>query len=205
MVTTVKNKRESVITWDQYETPKDSALGNPYLTGKIECYVNQIGPANGRIKFDLVKIEPKFMSLSDHGKHCLAHGVKQKAVDGCGNKSASEVYRIVRATRDRLEAQQWNATRESAVARKMQMLATDMAVTKFTLKFTKENLAECLAMVTDPENVENGNIEEWLNGSSSTALAIDSARQNRIAREFDDERKLAAEKLKTAGKVELTF
>ena len=205
MVTIVKNKRESVITWDQYETPKDSALGNPFLTGKIECYVNQIGPANGRIKFDLVKMDSGFEKLSVHGKHLFAHGVKQKAVDGTGKKTPNEVYTILRAARDRLEAQQWNATRGSAVARKMQMLATDMTVTKFTLTFTEENLAECLAMVTNPENVENGKIEEWLNGSSDTAKAIDSTRQKRIAREAEVERKLAADKLKAAGKVELTF
>lgn len=197
MVTTVKTKRESVITWDKYETPKDSPLGNPFLTGKIECYVNQIGPANGRIKFDLVKIEPKFMSLSDHGKHLLAHGVKQKAVDGAGNKSPSEVYTIVRASRDRLEAGQWNAARDSVVARRLNMLATDMAVAKFTVKFTEENRNAMVALVASANEEK---IKSWLDSPQ-----VSLARADREAREAEVERKAAADKLKAAGKVELTF
>ncbi len=197
MVTTVKNKRELVITWDKYETPKDSALGNPFLTGKIECYVNQIGPANGRIKFDLVAIDPAFEKLSSHGKHLFAHGVKQKAVDGTGKKTPNEVYTILRATRDRLEAGQWNASRDSVVARRLNMLAVDMAVAKFSVKFTEENRNEMISLVSSANEEK---IKGWL-GTPQVA----AARANREAREAEVERKLAAENLKSAGEMELTF
>ena len=197
MVTTVKNKRESVITWDQYETPKDSALGNPYLTGKIECYVNQIGPANGRIKFDLVAMDVGFEKLSAHGKHLFAHGVKQKAVDGTGKKTPNEVYTILRATRDRLEAGHWNAARDSVVARRLNMLAVDMAVAKFSVKFTEKNRNAMIVLVSSADEEK---IKGWLDTPQVAA-----ARADREAREAEVERKLAAEKLKAAGEVELTF
>ena len=197
MVTTVKTKRESVITWDQYETPKDSQLGNPYLTGKIECYVNQIGPANGRIKFDLVAMDAGFEKLSAHGKHLFAHGVKQKAVDGTGKKTPNEVYTILRATRDRLEAGHWNAARDSVVARRLNMLATDMAVVKFSVKFTEKNRNVMIALVSSANEEK---IKVWLDTPQVAA-----ARADRESREAEVERKLAADKLKAAGEVELTF
>jgi len=194
MVTTKKTR---LVKWHKYTSPAESTLPHPFLGGTIACYLVAMGVANSEIVIDLNKIDPNFSKLSPHGKRAFAHGVKQRLVDGTAGKSPSESYTIMRDMASLLMSGSWFAARDTAAARRLNMLVTDMCVVKFTLKFTEDNRAEIQELVISADEEK---IKSWLESPQ-----VSLARANREAREAEVERKSAADKLKAAGKVELTF
>ena len=195
MVTT--NKKTRLVKWHKYTSPAESTLPHPFLGGTIACYLVTMGVANSEITIDLNKIDPNFSKLSPHGKRAFAHGVKQRLVDGTAGKSPSESYTIMRDMGQLLMSGSWFAARDTAAARRLNMLVTDMCVAKFTLKFTDDNRASIQEIVISADEEK---IKSWLESPQ-----VSLARADREAREAEIERKSAADKLKAAGKVELTF
>lgn len=184
MVTTTKKTR--LVKWHKFTSPADSALPDSFLVGSISCYLVAMGIANSEIVVDLKKIDPAFTKLSPHGKRAFAHGIKQRLVDGTAGKSPSESYTIMRDMARLLEAGSWFATRENATARKLNLLASDMAEMKFSVEFTEENRSAMVELVSSADDAQ---IEEWVAQVTPASLA-------RKARELEAARKELAEKAK---------
>lgn len=191
------NKKTRLVKWHKFTSPAGSTLPDPFLSGVIGCYIVSMGVANSEILIDLNKVDPNFSKLSPHGKRCFSHGVKQRLVDGTAGKSPSESYTIMRDMGQLLMSGSWFAARDTAAARRLNMLVTDMCIAKFTLKFTDDNRASIQEIVVA---ANEDKIKSWLESPQ-----VASARADRESREAEEERKSAAEKLKAAGKVELTF
>ncbi len=186
MVTTKKTR---LVKWHKFTSPAGSSVPHPFLAGKIACHVVQIGPANGEIKLDLNKVDPSFAKLTPHGKRIFAHGAKQKLSDGTAGKSPAESYTIMRDMSKLLETGQWNTPRDSAAARKLNDLATDMAVAKFTISFTEDNRNAMVALVSSAPDEK---IKGW-----SDAPQVAKARADREFAEVEVERKRLAELAKS--------
>ena len=154
MVEIASKKR--VIMWDVYSSPAESPKPDPFLSGKVECYVTAIGSANGRVKFDLSKVDPGFGKLTDHGKQVFAHGVKQKAVDKCAGKSPADCYELIIEVRDNLQAGTWTSKRESVVARGLNDLASAMAFVKFGESFTEAHRDTALESIAAADKEKIG-------------------------------------------------
>lgn len=184
----IATKKTRLVKWYKYASPAGSTLPDPFLAGSIGCYLVAMGVANSEIVIDLNKIDPGFSKLKPLGKRAFAHGVKQRLVDGVAGKSPAESYIIMRDTARLLESGSWFATRDTAAARKLNMLVTDMCVAKFSLKFTDENRAGIQTLVIE---AGEDKIKSWLD-SPQVALA----RADREAREAEVERKSAVEKAK---------
>ena len=191
----VTTKKARLVKWHKYTSPAGSTLPDPLLSGTIGCFLVAMGSANSEILVDLNKIDPAFSKLSPHGRRAFAHGVKQRLVDGTAGKSPAESYTIMRDMARLLESGSWFAARDTAVARKLNMLVTDMCVAKFTLKFTDDNRAGIQELVIE---ADEDKIKSWLDSPQ-----VASARADREAREAEIERKAAAEKVK--GSPALTF
>ena len=184
----VATKKTRLVKWHKFTSPAGSTLPDPFLGGTIACYLVAMGVANSEILIDLNKIDSGYSKLKPLGKRAFAHGVKQRLVDGTAGKSPSESYTIMRDIARLLESGSWFAARDTAAARKLNMLVTDMCVAKFSLKFTDDNRAGIQELVIAAGEDE---IKSWLE-SPQVALA----RADREAREAEVERKVAAEKAK---------
>lgn len=184
----VATKKTRLVKWHKYTSPADSALPDPFLSGIIGCYLVAMGIANSEIVVDLNKVDPGFSKLKPIGKRAFAHGVKQRLVDGTGNKTPAEAYTIMRDMARLLESGSWFATRENATARKLNLLASDMAEMKFSVKFTEENRSAMIELVSSADEKK---IEEWVVQVAPATLA-------RKARELEAAKKELAEKAKKA-------
>ncbi len=181
----VANKKTRLVKWHKFTSPAGSTLPDPFLSGVVGCYLVAMGVANSEILIDLNKIDPGYSKLKPLGKRAFAHGVKQRLVDGTAGKSPAESYSIMRSMAKLLESGSWFAARDTAVARRLNMLVTDMCVAKFSLKFTDDNRAGIQELVIA---ADEDKIKSWLE-SPQVALA----RADREAREAEVERKTAAE------------
>lgn len=152
----VEKAKKRVVIWDVYSSPAGSTKPDPFLAGKIECYIVLLGKENGRVKFDLGKVDPAFGKLTDFGKQVFSHGVKQKAVDKCAGKSPAEAYELITEVRDNLESQVWTSKRESAVARGLNDLASAMAFVKFGESFTEANRDTALEKIAAADKEKIG-------------------------------------------------
>lgn len=181
----VATKKTRLVNWHKYTSPAGSTLPDPLLSGTISCHLVAMGVANSEILVNLNKIDKGFSKLTPHGKRAFAHGVKQRLVDGIAGKSPSESYTIMRDMGRLLESGSWFAARDTAAARKLNMLVTDMCVAKFTLEFTDDNRAGIQALVIE---ADEDKIKSWLESPQ-----VSLARADREAREAEAERKSAAE------------